>query len=111
LIIKIGFAPDSVCEYISEWLELYEKIEPFKTTEERENYNLIYSEYFSNEYYTLDNLGHFSIEFLSSLIELFIKCEKQTPNAFMFKNLLLLIRQFCKGEKDFYQVVSYSKRV
>ena len=111
LIIKANFAPDLVREYITEWLELYDKIEPFKTKNEREEYEIIYSEYFTTEYYSLDNLGHFSTEFLSSLIELFIKCEKQTPNAFMFKNLLILIKQFCKGEKDFYQVISYSKRV
>jgi hypothetical protein len=51
------------------------------------------------------------VEFLSALIELFIKCEKQTPGAFMFKNLLQLVRDFCNDKKDFYQLVSYSKRV
>ena len=51
------------------------------------------------------------MEFLSTLIELFIKCEKQNPNAFMFKNLLTLVKDFSEGKKDFYQVVSYSKRV
>jgi hypothetical protein len=59
----------------------------------------------------LDNTGAFSIEFLSGLMELFIKCEKQTKNAFMFKNLLNLMKGYCDGTKDFYQVISYSKRV
>jgi hypothetical protein len=45
------------------------------------------------------------------LIELFIKCEKQTKDAFMFKNLLTLVKDYCEGKKDFYQIVSYSKRV
>ena len=111
LIIKSGHAPDLVSQYISEWLDLYDRIEPFKSQDERKNYEIIYSEYFVDEYLSLDNLGHFSIEFLSSMIELFIKCEKQTPGAYMFKNLLTLVKQFSKGEKDFYQVVSYSKRV
>ncbi len=111
LIIKSGHAPDLVSQYISEWLDLYDRIEPFKSLDERKNYEIIYSEYFVDEYLSLDNLGYFSIEFLSSMIELFIKCEKQTPGAYMFKNLLTLVKQFSKGEKDFYQVVSYSKRV
>jgi len=45
------------------------------------------------------------------LIELFIKCEKQTPNAFMFKNLLVMVKEFAEDKKDFYQIVFYSKRV
>ena len=56
-------------------------------------------------------IGAFSVEFLSGLIELFIKCEKQTENAFMFRNLLLLIKEYCEDKKDFYQIISYSKRV
>lgn len=111
LIVKSQFSGDRVCEFISEWIELYDKIEPFKTKDERSTYNLIYTEYFKDEYFDLDNLSSFSIEFLSILMELFIKCEKQTPEAFMFKNLLTLMKEYCDGTKDFYQVVSYSKRV
>lgn len=111
LIVKSQFSGDRVCEFISEWIELYDKIEPFKTKDERSTYNLIYTEYFKDEYFDLDNLSSFSIEFLSILMELFIKCEKQTPEAFMFRNLLTLMKEYCDGTKDFYQVVSYSKRV
>jgi len=93
------------------WIDLYDKIEPFKTKEERENYSFVYNEYFCDEYDNLNNLGYFSIEFLSCLLELFVKCEKQTQNAFMFKNLLQLVKDFCAGKRDYYQVISYSKRV
>jgi hypothetical protein len=85
--------------------------EPFQSKEERETYRLTYNEYFIEKYYFLDNSGAFSLEFLSGLIELFIKCEKQTEGAFMFKNLLNLVKEYCEGNKDFYQVISYSKRV
>lgn len=111
LLIKSKFAPDELCLFVNEWIELYDVIEPFKTIEERNNYQLIYKDYLNEKHFTLDNLGEFSVEFLSTLIELFIRCEKQTPNAFMFKNLLELVSDYCKGKKDFYQVVSYSKRV
>jgi hypothetical protein len=111
LIVKSQFSDGRVCSFISEWIELYDKIEPFKTQEERNTYQLIYTEYFKEEYFDLDNLSSFSVEFLSVLMELFIKCEKQTLNAFMFKNLLKLMKDYCDGTKDFYQVISYSKRV
>jgi len=111
LIIKSKFAPEDLCSFVKEWIEIYDVIEPFKNLEERASYQLIYKDYFSQKYFTIDNLGEFSVEFVSTLIELFIRCEKQTPDAFMFKNLLILISDYCQDKKDFYQVVSYSKRV
>lgn len=111
LILKCEYNPNAVKSYVSEWLEIYDLIQPFDNSEERKFYNLIYNEYFKEKYDELENVGVYSIEFLSALIELFIKCEKQTPEAYMFKNILVLIKQYCNNEKDFYQVISHSKRV
>jgi len=111
LIIKNGYSPDSVLGFVKDWYELYDKIKPFTTQEERNNYRLIYNDYFVQNYSELDNLTDFNTDFIACLIELFIKCEKQTDNAFMFKNMLKLIVDFCEGKKDYYQIISYSKRV
>lgn len=111
LIIKSEYGSNMVRDYLSEWIEIYDLINPFQSTEERNNYKLFYNEYFTSKFGQMDNLGAFSVEFLSALIELFIKCEKQTPNAFMFKNLMTLVKQYCEGKKDYYQIISYSKRV
>ena len=59
----------------------------------------------------LDNHGYLSLEFISTIIELFILCEKRSDDAFMFKGLLQLVVDFCDDKRDFYQVVGYSKRV
>jgi hypothetical protein len=111
LILKCEYDSEEVGRFVREWLEIYDLVEPFSSVEERNNYELIYHDYFSDSFYSLDNLGAFKIDFVSAMIELFIKCEKQTPGAFMFKNLLLLVNDYCIGKKDFYQVISYSKRV
>jgi hypothetical protein len=111
LLLKSESSPDRVCQFIKEWIEIYDVAEPFQSTEERKNYELIYNQYFLENYWDLENIGSFSVEFLSGMIELFIKCEKRTENAFMFKTLLNLIKDYCEGKKDFYQVISYSKRV
>ncbi len=111
LLLKYEHAPNQVTNFITEWLDLSERLEPFSCVEERNNYEFMFTEYFSDRYQDLDNLGAFSIEFVSGMIELFIRCEKQTPGAFMFKNLLELVRDYCTQKKDFYQIVSYSKRV
>ena len=111
LLIKCQSNSSLVCKYINEWIEKYEELEPFKTVEERDEYQLIYNKEHSGEYGELNSSGDFSVEFLSSLIELFIRCEKQTPGAFMFKNLLSMMTEYCQGKKDFYQVIGQSKRV
>lgn len=111
LLLKSESSPDRVRQFIKEWIEIYDVAEPFQSTEERKNYELIYNQYFLENYWDLENIGSFSVEFLSGMIELFIKCEKRTANAFMFKTLLNLIKDYCEGKKDFYQVISYSKRV
>jgi len=111
LIIKSEYAPYEVKNFVSEWMDLYDKVEPFKNKEEMINYKFLYYEYFIEKYDSITNVGPFKLEFLSCLLELFIKCEKQTEGAFMFKNLLKLVMEYCEGKKDFYQVVSYSKRV
>jgi hypothetical protein len=111
LILKSEYSPNDISNYLKEWIEVYDKVEPFNTKEERETYQFVYNEYFTEKYYFLDNSGAFPVDFLSGLIELFIKCEKQTEGAFMFKNLLNMVKEYCDGNKDFYQIISYSKRV
>lgn len=111
LLLKSEHSKNDILEYIQEWIDIYDRADPFTTIEERNSYELYYNEYFADKYYNLNNLGAFSIEFLSGIIELFIKCEKQNSGAFMFRGLLTLVKEYCEGKKDFYQIVSYSKRV
>ncbi len=58
LLAKSQHAPDDICEFVNDWIDLYDKIEPFKTKEERENYSFVYNEYFCDEYDNLNNLGY-----------------------------------------------------
>jgi hypothetical protein len=112
LLIKSEFNKIKVKEFINDWILKYDELEPFANTNERDTYSLKHQNYFTNLYSEeLDNHGNYKVDFLSTLIELFIICEKQTPNAFMFKDLLGLVKSYCEGNKDFYQVVSLSKRV
>jgi len=112
LIVKSFSNNINVEGFISEWIELYDTIEPFRSVDERNSYEPIYVNRFVDSYeIALNHYGTYRVDFLSVIIELFTKCEKQTPNAFMFKQLLTLMLDFCQGKKDFYQIISYSKRV
>ena len=110
LITKKNIDSTLTTNFIKEWYELYDKIEPFQSEQERKDYSLVTVNYFKQKYINLDKT-EFSVEFISTLLELFCKCEKQTSGAFMFKNLLKLVCDYCEGNKDFYQIISYSKRV
>jgi hypothetical protein len=109
--MKSEYNKDMVKNYIQEWCDLYEKIEPFKTKEEREKFTPFYRHYMTGKYHMLNPYGGFSVEFLTVIIELFTKCEKQNKGAYMFKNMLDLVKSYCDGKKDFYQIISHSKRV
>jgi len=109
LLVKCEYSKEIVGEYVQTMLDYYERTESFNTVEERNNYELSF--YTTFDYNSLNQHGYYSIETLTAFIELFTKCEKQTTGAFMFKTLLQLVKDYCDGKKDFYQIVGYSKRV
>lgn len=111
LLIKAQFNNQLVKDFITSWLGYYEQTRPFYSSYERNNYILMYNFIFKKRFEELNEWGDFNVDFLSALIELFIKCEKQNPNAFMFKNLMKLVLDYCDNKKDFYQIISHSKRV
>jgi len=111
LIIKAENEKELVKEFINEWINLYDSIEPFQSIDERKKFKPNYHHYMRGKYGRMGWHGNFGIEFLSIMIELFIKCGKRSEGAFMFKNLLGLVKQYCENKKDFYQIISYSKRV
>ena len=111
LIAKAQYDKGRVKSYVEDMIKLYDECEPFKTEEERNSYKLQCPTKMWFEHIMLEDRGYYPLQVLTTFIELFSKCEKQTPGAFMFRNLLILVKDYCEGKKDFYQVVGYSKRV
>jgi len=111
LITKSEGGKQQLNLYINDLIEIYNTSLPFKSQEERITYHLKYPNLMANKHKVLTGRGHYSIETLTSFVELFSICEKQSPNAFMFKGLLTLLKDYSEGKKDFYQVVGLSKRV
>jgi len=111
LIAKAQYDKGRVKSYVEDMIQMYDECEPFKDEEERNNYKLQCPTKYWMKHIMLEDKGYYPIQVLTAFIELFSKCEKQTPGAFMFRNLLTLVKDYCEGKKDFYQVVGYSKRV
>jgi len=111
LLVKAEVNKPALLGYVNDMIDLYDGTTPFKTVEERNVYTLKQPTLMSSKYRVLQGHGYYSIETLTSFIELFSICEKQSTGAFMFRGLLTLVKQYCEGTKDFYQIVGYSKRV
>jgi hypothetical protein len=111
LLVKAEQSKELVLSYIENLILIYDNAVPFNTVEERDSYELRHNDVMSLRYSELNNHGYYTISTLTAFIELFSICEKQTTGAFMFRGLLELMKEYCEGKKDFYQIVGYSKRV
>jgi hypothetical protein len=111
LLVKAEHSKELVLSYVENLILIYENAVPFNSVEERDTYELRHNNVMNLRYNDLNNHGYYTISTLTSFIELFSICEKQTTGAFMFKGLLTLVKEYCEGKKDFYQIVGYSKRV
>ena len=111
LLVKAEHNKGLVRGFVYNMLEKYDQMDPFETVEERNGYELVAYNELDEVYDELNGHGYYNMDTLTAFIELFIRCEKQTSDAFMFKSLLKLVQEYCDGKKDFYQIVGYSKRV
>ena len=111
LLVKAEYDKELLLSYVNDLIEMYDNTIPFSTLEDRDSYDLRYNNLMDMRYNDLNAHGYYTISTLTSFIELFSICEKQTTGAFMFKGLLTLVKEYCEGKKDFYQIVGYSKRV
>jgi hypothetical protein len=101
----------NLLNYVNDLLKIYDESLKFTTVQERNNYELKYPKLMVTKHSSLQGEGYYSIETLTAFVELFSKCEKQSTDAFMFRGLLTLVKEYCEGKKDFYQIVGLSKRV
>jgi hypothetical protein len=101
----------NLLNYVNDLIQIYDNSVRFQSHEERLNYELKYPKTMVAKHRNLQGEGYYSIETLTAFVELFSKCEKQSDEAFMFRSLLSLVKDYCEGKKDFYQIVGLSKRV
>lgn len=111
LLVKGESNKNNLLNYVNDILKIYDESVRFRTNEERVMYELKFPIDMANKHTQLQGVGYYSIETLTAFIELFSKCEKQSDDAFMFRGLLTLVKEYCEEKKDFYQIVGLSKRV
>jgi hypothetical protein len=90
-------------EFLHYLRDLYLRIERFENKQQQENVAIVFaSEGQLKKFEELDLYGEYSIYFIWTLIELFIRMEKNHPNPFIFKDLVDALIE----EKDIFSIVS-----
>jgi hypothetical protein len=111
LLVKSEVSKENLLLLVNDMIKIYDETKPFKSVDERNKYVLKYPTQMVSKHFILQGHGYYTIQTLTAFIELFSLCEKQSTGAFMFRGLLTLVKEYCEGKKDFYQIVGYSKRV
>lgn len=111
LLIKKQHKPELALRFMKHLRNMYDKVEGFKSKEDRTNFILKEtSKEKLKEFEELNKYGEYKVEFIGHLIELMIKMEKNTPPekpARVFKELMEAMIQ----EKEIFVVVSKATQI
>jgi len=105
LLLKIPQYKKEVREIVQYYIDYYKRTAPFNSIQERNNYQLETVEYIISHYTYLEQPYTLSLDYVATIIELFSKNEKATPGAYMFRNLLLILRDYIDGNKHYTEVL------
>lgn len=105
LLLKIPEYKNEVREIVEYYINYYKRTTPFSSVQERNNYQLETVEDITTRYVRLDQPYTLSLDYVAMVIELFCKNEKITPGAYMFRNLLIILRDYIDGKKHYTEVL------
>ena len=108
LLIKKEHDRDLTLNFMRHLRGVYDRVEAFKSKEERANFML--KEVTSDNLKSFEELnkyGEYKVEFIMSLIELMIKMEKNHPNPHVFRELI----EAMINNKEIFVTVSRATQV
>lgn len=105
LLLKIPQYRKEVREIIEYYIDYYERTSPFASIQERNNYQFETVKEITSRYSHLEQPYTLSLDYVATMIELFCKNEKLKPGAYMFRNLLLALKDYIDGNKDYTEIL------
>lgn len=105
LLLKIPQYRKEVREIVEYYIDYYESTAPFSSVEERNNYQLETVEVITSRYAHIEQGYTLSLDYVAIIVELFCKNEKINPGAYMFRNLLLALRDYIDGKLHYTEVL------
>ncbi|MCX9081711.1 MAG: hypothetical protein OIN83_05900 [Candidatus Methanoperedens sp.] len=111
LLIKKEHNRDLTLEFMKYLRSMYDKVEPFKSKEDRKKCTLSQTTHEKlKPFQELNKFGEYKVDFIGNLIELMIKMEKNTPPekpARVFKELM----DAMIAEKEIFVIVSKATQI
>lgn len=105
LLLKIPQYRKEVREIVEYYIDYYADTAPFSSVEERNNYQLQTVEEITSKYAHIEQPYTLSLDYVAIIIELFCKNEKINPGAYMFRDLLLVLRDYIDHKLHYTEVL------
>ena len=105
LLLKIPQFRNEVREIVQYYIDFYAQTSPFVSVQERNNYQLETTEEITARYAQLEQPYTLSLDYVATIIELFCKNEKINTGAYMFRDLLIALRDYIDGNKHYTEVL------
>jgi len=105
LLLKIPQFKTEVREIVDYYIDFYDKTSSFASVEERNTYTLETVEEITAKYKHIEQGHTLSLDYVCIMIELFGKNEKINTGAYMFKELLISIRDYIDGKRHYTEVL------
>ena len=105
LLLKIPLYRNEVREIVQYYIDYYARTLPFSSVQERNTHHLETVEEITTRYAHLEQPYTLSLDYVATVIELFCKNEKINPGAYMFRDLLLALRDYIDGNKHYTEVL------
>ena len=105
LLLKIPQYKKEVREIVQYYVDFYNTTSSFSSVRKRNEYELETVEEITAHYSHIEQPYALSLDYVAIIIELFCKNEKATPGAYMFLNLLLMLKDYIDGKKHYTEVL------
>lgn len=105
LLLKIPQYRNEVREIVQYYIDYYARTFPFSSVQERNNYQLETVAEITTRYAHIEQSYTLSLDYVATIIELFCKNEKLNPGAYMFRNLLLTLKDYINDDRHYTEVL------
>ena len=108
LMIKSHHYPLEVKSILDYYIDFYNVCKPFESVQERNSYVPKTPSIILNKYGNLDVFHTLPMDYIAMVVELFSLCEKRNEGAYMFRDILYLLKDYVDGKADYMKVIKAS---
>lgn len=108
LMIKFHHYPQEVKAILDYYINFYDTCKPFETVQERNSYVPKTPSVIMRTYGNLDVFHTLPMDYIAMVVELFSLCEKRNEDAYMFRDILHILKAYVDGNADYMKVIKAS---